>query len=107
MKFTEFCNHMFKKEVSGYRFVDLQIVQITDENEMKEIEKAIKESAKTKLSGVHTHLKSALGKLSDRKNPDYRNSIKESISAVESMSKIISAQKKQLLGVLLKFWKIR
>ncbi|HHW57999.1 MAG TPA: hypothetical protein GXX15_10125 [Clostridia bacterium] len=32
--------------------------------------------------------------LTDRKKPDYRNSIKESISAVESLVKLISSDKK-------------
>jgi hypothetical protein len=36
---------------------------------------------------VRTHFEEALKKLSDRHNPDYRNSIKESISAVESACK--------------------
>jgi hypothetical protein len=38
-------------------------------------------------AAVHTHFREALRKLSDRQNPDYRNSIKESISAVESACK--------------------
>ena len=36
--------------------------------------------------------------LSDRKNPDYRNSIKESISAVESICKIIAEDEKTTLA---------
>lgn len=39
---------------------------------------------------VKTHLRRALELLSDRENPDYRNSIKEPISAVESLSKVIA-----------------
>jgi hypothetical protein len=39
-----------------------------------------------------------LTKISDRKNPDYRNSIKESISAIESVAKIISNNSKDSLG---------
>ena len=46
-------------------------------------------------------LKSALAKLSDRLNPDYRNSIKESISALESLTKIISKNSKDSLGASL------
>lgn len=36
--------------------------------------------------------------LSDRKNPDYRNSIKESISAVESLARILTKNNKATLG---------
>jgi len=50
------------------------------------------------LQPVREHLNQALKLLSDRKKPDYRNSIKESISAVESLSKIISKQDKATLG---------
>ena len=39
---------------------------------------------------VNTHIKKALSLYSDRKNPDYENSIKESISAVEAMCCIIT-----------------
>lgn len=40
--------------------------------------------------------------LSDKKKPDYRNSIKESISAVESLAKIITKNDKTTLGQALK-----
>jgi len=36
--------------------------------------------------------------LSDRKNPNYRNSIKESISAVESLFKILTGNKSATLS---------
>lgn len=101
-KFRKYCNSMLERELSAYRFVDEVITKITDENELNEIEEAINSSMKTKLSGVHLHLKSALAKLSNRKDPDYRNSIKESISAVESISQIISGNSKAELGQALK-----
>lgn len=101
-EFRKFCNNMLERELSAYRFVGEVITKITDENELNEIEEAINSSMKTKLSGVHLHLKSALAKLSDRKDPDYRNSIKESISAVESISQIISGNSKAGLGQALK-----
>jgi len=43
-----------------------------------------------------------LNKLSDKKNPDYRNSIKESISAVESICQQITQDPKAELGKALK-----
>ena len=96
--FREYCNDMMERELSGYRFVGDLITPITNENELREIEEAIEESRKTKLSGVNAHLKSALSKLSDRKTPDYRNSVKESISAVESISRLITGDTKATLG---------
>ena len=98
--FMKFCNIVLKEEVSAYRFVGAEIVQITSEIEIKEIEEAL--NSTEPLKGVNTHLKTALKLLSDRKNPDYRNSIKESISAVESMCKIIVGNGKATLGSALK-----
>ena len=51
---------------------------------------------------VTTHLERALELLSDRKNPDFRNSIKESISAVEAMAQIVARDPKATLGDALK-----
>ena len=51
---------------------------------------------------VKAHLQRALELLSDRKTPDYRNSIKESISAVESIAKEIAQKPKAELGDALK-----
>jgi len=100
--FKSFCNSMLEREFSAYRFLDNYIIEITDENELKEIEEAIEESSKSKFVGVSEHLKTALHMLSDRKTPDYRNSIKESISAVEAMCQIITGDHKAELGKALK-----
>ena len=48
--------------------------------------------------GVRTHIRTALKFLSDRKSPDYRNSIKESISAVESICQVLTGDDKATLG---------
>lgn len=44
----------------------------------------------------------ALDMLADRSSPDYRNSIKESISAVESVAQIITGDSSATLGSALK-----
>jgi len=51
---------------------------------------------------VRKHLHRALELLSDKKKPDYRNSIKESISAVESITQELSGNPKATLGEALK-----
>lgn len=99
-KFSEICNSFFKAEMSAYRFVDEIIVEINSAEEIIEIERALQNT--DKFSSVKTHLKTALELLSDRKKPDYRNSIKESISAIESLSKIITKNDKTTLGQALK-----
>ena len=97
-KFRIFCNDVLEKEISGYRFISGLIAPITTESEINEIDTAIENARNKNLTGVKTHLESALRKLSDRDNPDYRNSIKESISAIESIAKVISNNEKDSLG---------
>lgn len=101
-KFKDSCNNIMRLELSGYRIVDNWIAEITKKEEIIEIEEAIENAKRTKLSGVNKHLQSALAKLTDRKKPDYVNSIKESISAVESISRIITNDPKATLGKTLK-----
>jgi len=95
-EFLEVTNKVFNKEKSAYRFIDKTIVQITSNEEISEIEEALQKTDKFK--SVNTHLNTALSLLSDRKNSDYRNSIKESISAVESICKIFTNNDKSTLG---------
>jgi len=97
-EFIKFCNKLFEKELSGYRFINNIIAPITSELEVEEIDTAIKNSEDNALVGVKTHLDNALRMIADRESPDYRNSIKESISAVESISKVLSTGAKDSLG---------
>jgi AbiJ-like protein len=96
-EFIEACNATLEKEVSAYRFVNGLITRITDETEIAEIDRAL-EGAR---DPVRTHLRRALELLSDRESPDYRNSIKESISAVESLVATVVGEK-GTLGQLIK-----
>lgn len=64
----------------AYRIVDHYIVEITSEEEIKTVEKAIASNS----DNVRVHLTSALELMSKRTNGEYRSSIRESISAVEN-----------------------
>ena len=94
------CNDFLERENSGYRFVDGKIIEITSAEEINEIETAIKNS--TPYYGVKQHLKEAITLMGDRKNPDYRNSIKESISAVEALCKKVADDDNATLGEAIK-----
>lgn len=96
----EACNVALERENSAYRFVSGRLTPITSSEEIGEIENAI--SGSEKFSGVRTHLQTSLGFLVDRQSPDYRNSIKESISAVESLAKKLVGDEKATLGQALK-----
>lgn len=101
-RFIDDCNFVLKRELSGYRFVNSELAPITNEIEIAGIEDAINQSSKNGFIGVNLHLSNALNKLSDRENPDYRNSIKESISAVESICQQITGDSNAELGKAIK-----
>lgn len=96
--FMKACNAVLEEEMAAYRFVGGQVTPITSETEISEIDEALK----TPLKTVNIHLGNALGLLSDRKSPDYRNSIKESISAVEAICRLIAKDQNATLGQALK-----
>ena len=89
-------NAILEEEKAGYRVVDYSITPITDENEIRTVESAIGDSRLP--VGVSEHLRTALEMVSDRKAPDYRNSIKESISAVEGTCQYLTGAKGNELG---------
>jgi hypothetical protein len=92
-EFMEACNSVLKRELSAYRFIGGVIIPITSDEEITELEEALIVSQK-----YTQHLNRALELLADKKAPDYRNSIKESISAVEALAKLITESPKATLG---------
>ena len=82
----EDANVYFEREYVGYRFVDGIIVPISNSYEIE----TINESLKNGYKPVYDHISKANKLLADREKPDYENSIKESISAVEAICKIIT-----------------
>lgn len=85
-KMASWFNNILEEEASGYRILDRQVIPITNQAELG----TIREAYTTKYDSVNTHIFKALTLYSDRKTPDYENSIKESISAVEAMCCIIT-----------------
>ena len=96
-QFMKACNSALEKEMAGYRFVGRKIVRIIDEVEVEAIEAA----CEVEVPPVRAHLRHALELLSDRTKPDYRNSMKESILAVEALAKVVTGDAKNTLGQLL------
>ena len=96
-EFTAECNRILEREMAGYRFVNGLVTPITDTQELA----AIEEAMETTPGPVGQHLRHALELLSDRTEPDYRNSIKESISAVESLVAKTASADNSTFGQLL------
>ncbi|MHA1280751.1 MAG: AbiJ-NTD4 domain-containing protein [Candidatus Helarchaeota archaeon] len=95
--FSSEINQILESELSGYRIISNKIVRITSNQEIESIESAVE---------IHTtinhHLKNSLRLLSNRTKPDYSNSIKESILAVEALARLIVGNKNVTLGSALK-----
>ena len=86
--FADSINRNFSRLNYGYRIINKYVTPITSKEEVESIEEAI-ESAKDNLK---EHLNSALKLLSDKEKPDYRNSIKESISAVGALCREMTGE---------------
>lgn len=91
-------NNTLEEHNAAYRFVGTEIAEITDKNEIQAIEAALT----TADTPVRTHLDAALRMLSDKEAPDYRNSVKESISAVEAACRLVTGNTSATLGDALK-----
>ena len=74
-------NAILEDEVSAYRILDGLVVPITNKSEMGSISDAMN----TPFEACSIHIAKALELFANREKPDYENSIKESISAVESI----------------------
>ena len=98
-RLSEFMNGILERELSAFRFVSGHLTDITNAQELAMLDDALRDS---KFAGVTAHLQRGLELYADREKPDYRNSIKESISAVESMARIVSENPKATLGDALK-----
>lgn len=86
--FADTLNKEFERLHYGYRIVGNKVATITSETEIKAVEKALAESK----DNIKVHLSEALKLFSDKEHPDYRNSIKESISAVEALCRELTGE---------------
>lgn len=90
-------NKIFEEEGVQHRMVCGEITDITNKYEIAEIEKIVEEG-----SVASVHIQKAINLLYDRDSPDYKNSIKESISAVEAICCNILGNKNATLAEALK-----
>lgn len=95
----ELLNKVLERELAGYRFVGGILTDITSPEEADMLQDAVRD---TQFSSTSAHLLRALELYANRDNPDYRNSIKESISAVEAIARIVSQNPKATLADALK-----
>lgn len=94
-------NRVLASELSAYRFVGSTLAPISSEQEKGAIEAAIAQTFDA-YSPTSEHLRQAVALLAQKPVPDYRNSIKESISAVEALCAVVTGIPKATLGEALK-----
>ena len=98
--FSKAINSILEEEKSGYRLLNNEFRPITSDEEIA----SLTQSTANPFETVRTHMQKALSLYSDRQHPDYENSIKESISAVEVLCSIITGETGALatLGKMIK-----
>jgi hypothetical protein len=84
-------NGVLERELSGYRVIRDELVPVTSPTEIAEIASAA--APKKGFEVVSQHIVSSLSLLGKKPEPDYRNSVKESISAVEAAAKLLTGEK--------------
>lgn len=89
-------NIVMERERSAYRLVNGLFAPITTEMEIATIESAALQS--DRFAAVGAHIKRAVELFAQKPAPDYRNTIKEAISAVEAAAKLISEKPKAELN---------
>lgn len=96
-RFVTRCNQFLERERSAYRFVDRLITPISSPGEVAAVDLA----ANSPVPAVQTHIRRAVELFADRDAPDYRNTVKEAISAVEALARAQLGREKGTLGELL------
>jgi len=87
-KAIELLNSVLERCLVDCRFIDGDLVQVGNKVDVEALSDALDHT--NVFMGARQSIKRAAELLSDRSNPDYLNSIKESISAVESVVKKVT-----------------
>ncbi|UAY52890.1 AbiJ-NTD4 domain-containing protein [Ferruginibacter albus] len=87
--FIKYVDDTLQINHSGFRLVDKKFIPVTNETEITEIEQVKDSATEFGLFGIQEHLNSALELISKKPKPDLKNVIKESISMVEVISRLI------------------
>lgn len=86
--FVKLLNYQFRRLHFAYRVVNTEIVEISSKEEIDAVESCVHDST----ANIRIHLNKALELYAQRPIGDYRNSIKESISAVEAYCREITGE---------------
>jgi hypothetical protein len=87
--FENYINVKLRENNSAYTLTGNKFIPVTNNAEIQELKQTQSYAELHGLSGIQEHLNSAIELISQKPKPDFRNSIKESISMVEVISRII------------------
>lgn len=85
-------NQILTEELAGYRFIGGTLAPISSPEEISSITSALVAAQEKELYGTQKHIETALALMARKPAPDYRNSIKESISSIESLAKQLTGE---------------
>ncbi len=94
--FINILNLVFIDERAQYKIINGMVTPLISGEEAEEVEKAFE----SKYSSVSKHIKKAIELYRKRPVADYQNSIKESISAIEALARIVLNKPSATLGAL-------
>jgi AbiJ-like protein len=86
-------NAALQREHSGFRFIAGELTRNIHPVEAAAVEEARDRAATSGFDGVRQNIDQALALFGKRPEPDFRNAIKEAMSAVEGAVKLIQGQK--------------
>lgn len=90
-------NGILQSEASAYRLVDGKVVPITDPIEIATIAEAFEVEDIARI-----HIRKALDLFSQKPIPDFENTVKEAVTALESLAKEVTGEENGKIRVLLK-----
>lgn len=103
-KYIRDLNSMLAREGAPYRYQSGHLLPVTNELELEALADAV---SKTPFNGARMHLEQAMSLISARPEPDYRNTIKEAVSAIESLLQEATNMKGESLPALLRAFESR
>jgi len=101
-EFSKRLNSLFREENIGYEMQEGKIERINNEFTDRYIKDARILLKDPHFKGADQHFEKAIKALNIRPNPDAENCIKDAVSAIESVGRIITKKEKALLSDIIK-----
>ncbi|HOA81858.1 MAG TPA: hypothetical protein PKK61_12475 [Defluviitaleaceae bacterium] len=97
-KFIDELNEILDEENVPYRIIENLVTPLISKEEVEEINCAL--SIQDRYQPVKKHIKKSLKHYSTRPKADYQNSIKESVSALEALARVVTGKQNNTFGQL-------